>query len=371
MSSSTEGLSSAGPRVLVLDCLRLAAMLLMIQGHTLDALMDPALVDLGGFPWRYWAELRGLTAPLFMLVSGAATVLGIRYEADGRPSRAMLRRRVWTAVTVTGIGYLMVFPADRLVDLPWVSAGQWRASLQVHILQLNGAALLLLTALLARVRTVRRYAAWSLGLGVLILLAAPAVAGAPWFRWLPEGLAAFLSFEHGSTFPLFPTSAYLFLGVGLGALAKAAPERLPLACLGGGAGSLLVALAAGRLAAGPAGYRHTFGQLGCTLLLAGLLGWAVARRPGFAARWAPLGRHSLLVYVGHLVLIFGTPWTVGLATGRFHGLGAGAAALWVPLVGGATFAAMLLWVWIRRRTRHLAVLVPAAVTLALACGLVW
>jgi uncharacterized membrane protein len=224
MSFPTKGSSSASSRVHVLDFIRLVAILLMIQGHTLDAFVDPARMNLDSFHWQTWVHLRGLTAPMFLMVSGAASVLGIRYEPDGRVSRKLLRHRVRVAFTVIAIGYLMVFPANRLADLRWVTPEVWRTFLKVNILQINGVILLLLTGLLALVRKVRSYAAWSLGCGALILLAAPFAARVDWFRWLPEGLADYVSFQHGSLFPLFPASAYMFLGVGLGALLLETPE---------------------------------------------------------------------------------------------------------------------------------------------------
>jgi uncharacterized membrane protein len=370
--------------VLVLDFIRLTAMLLMIQGHTLAALLDPARLDLGSFPWQAWEGLRGLTAPMFLLVSGAATVLGIRHGADGRIPRALLLRRIRVAFTVAAIGYLLVFPANRLADLRWVSPDIWRAFLQVGILQLNGLTLLLLTLLLALTRTVRRYAAWSLGLGALILAAAPLVATVDWFRHLPEGLAAYLSFDHGSLFPLFPYSAYMFLGVGLGALLLETPapergRRFRLACLAAGCSCLLFSLAAEHLPwqlislqyAYRGGYAYTSFRLGFTLLLFGGLAWAAQLCPRLEAAAAPLGRRSLFVYVGHLVVLYGTPWTAGLATGRLHSLTVGEGVLEVLLVGSITLGVVLLRDWIRGRSRPLGMLIHASALLALACALIW
>ena len=383
MAFSAQGPSSPPSRAHVLDLVRLLAMLLMLQGHTLDALVDPRHMDLDAFGWHAWVHLRGLTAPMFMLVSGAASVLGIRYDPEGRLSAAFLRRRLRLAAIVIGIGYLMVFPANRLADLRWVSPGIWRSFLRVNILQANGVTLLLLTGLLACVRTVRRYAAWSLAVGLLILLGAPLVASVDWFRWLPEGLAAFLSFEHGSLFPLFPTSAYMFLGVGLGALLRERPEAgrvraFRMACLTAGAACLLFSIAADRvpMALLPPGrayqgaYAYTSCRLGFALLVCGLVGWAAEGRPRLSAALAPMGRNSLFVYVGHLVLIFGTPWTLGLDYGRYHALTVGEGVLSVLLVAGVTFGAVLAWRWLRSFSQGLGTLIQVSAAAALVIVLV-
>jgi hypothetical protein len=341
-------------------------------------------MDLASFHWQAWVGLRGLTAPTFLLVSGAATVLGIRYGEDGRIARTLILRRLRVACTVAALGYLLVFPANRLADLRWVSPEVWRQFLRIDILQLNAATLLLLTALLCWTRTVRRYAAWSLGIGTLILAGAPFVAAVDWFRWLPEGLASWVSFDHGSLFPLFPYSAYMFLGVGLGALLLETPaqergRRFRLVCLAAGCGCLLFSLAAQRLPwqlislqdAYRGGYAYTSFRLGFTLLLFGGLAWAAQLCPRLEAAVAPLGRRSLFVYVGHLVLLYGTPWTAGLATGRLHTMTVGEGVLEVLLVGSLTLGVVLLRDWIRGRSRPLGVLIHASALLALACALIW
>ncbi|MGA2080634.1 MAG: heparan-alpha-glucosaminide N-acetyltransferase domain-containing protein [Holophaga sp.] len=384
MSVPSIGPDSSSTRVHVLDFIRLAAMLLMVQGHTLDALVDPARMDVTSLPWSAWVDLRGLTAPMFMMISGAATVLGIRYDPCGRLSRAMLWHRVRIACTVIAIGYLMVFPAHRLADLRWVPTDGWRSFLKVNILQANGVTLLLLTALLCCARTVRRYAAFSLGAGLLILLAAPLGAQVPWFRLLPEGLAAYLSFDHGSLFPLLPTSAYMFLGAGLGALLLETPgprrvRVFRLACLGAGAASLLVSLLAAHAPwallppekAYQGAYAYTSARLGFALLAFGLLAWAAERSPGLAAACAPLGRRSLFVYVCHLAVIYGTPWTPGLTSRWFHVMTVGQGLLGVALVGGLTYGAMQAWDGIRSHSRQLEALVGAAAALSMVCVLVW
>ena len=372
-----------GSRILVLDFIRLAAILLMVQGHTLDALMNPGLIVPGTLRWDAWLHLRGLTAPLFLLVSGAATVLGIRFEADGRVARALVRRRRRTALMVTGLGYLLLFPASRIFDLPFLTADIWRGFFQVNILAANGVTLLLLTSLLERSRSIRRYAAWSVGLGLLIILAAPVVTSLDWFAWLPEPVAAYLSFQHGSTFPLFPTSGYMFVGVGVGAVLREVPadrrERaFRRACLGAAAAGLGLGLLSSQLSPGwlPAhdptrvGYVYSFCRLGMAFLVFGLLAWAVERLPRLAASLAPLGQASLMAYVGHLLLLYGPPWHGGLDTFWPRTLDLGPAVLLVILVEGLTFGGILAWQWTRREWPRLGGLLEATAVLAVVWELV-
>lgn len=384
MSLSTTGPRAQKPRVHVLDFIRLVAMLLMIQGHTLDAFLDPAGINWDTFHWNAWVHLRGLTAPLFLMVSGAVTVLGVKYDEDGRVARAVVRRRVLMALLVIGIGYLMVFPANRIADLRWLSKDLWQAFFRVNILQLNGVSLLLLTAVLSLAKTVRRYAVWSLAIAFGIFFLAPIVTSVDWFHWLPEGLAAYLSFSHGSLFPVFPFSAYMFLGVGLGALLMQAPEDrrvrwFRLACLSASAAFLALGLLLGKLPTTwlpehdlyKTGHAYTMLRLGFALLVFALLAWVSEALPRLSAACAGMGRKSLYVYVGHLVLIYGTPWTPGLSTAHFHAFAFRDAAVFVPVIGGLTFGGILFWDWIKSRSESVSTFVHASVVFALAYALVF
>lgn len=375
---------SPAARVHVLDFIRLMALVLMVQGHTVAALVAPGNMDLASLPWWTWMSVRGLTMPMFMMVSGAVSVLGIRFEPDGRLSRAMLRRRARLGLLAVAIGYLLVFPATRIWDLYFVSSDIWRTFLQVNILQANGATLLLLTGLLALAGTVRRYARWSVAAGLAILAVAPLAAMVDWFRWLPEGLAAYLSYEHGSLFPLIPSSAYMCLGVGLGHVLVETPaaqraRTFRLTCLAAGAVALLVSLAADHLPWGllpreetwRGSYDYTTCRLGFTLVTFGVLGWLAELRPGLAAALAPLGRRSLFIYVAHLSVIFGTPWTDGLIDTPLHDLTVAQVLPVVLLVGGLCFGALTLWDRLKAADERIGTLVYATGILALVRVLVW
>lgn len=382
MPANSSALAPSRPRIHVLDFIRLIAMLMMIQGHTLDALVNPVHMDMESFSWQTWLGLRGLTAPLFLMVSGAVTVLGIRYDSEGRLSRALVRKRIFWGLAVMGIGYLLVFPASNILELCYVSGALWRTFFRVNILQLNGATLLLLTGVLAMTRSVRRYGIWSASFGFLILAGAPFISGLDWFRELPEGVAAYFTFSHGSLFPIFPASAYMFLGAGLGALLMESPEgeRLRIFRLTSLIGSALflgLALVAKSIPLSfwpphdpyKAGLAYSLFRLGFALLLFGALTWISEAWPRLAQTLAPLGKRSLAVYIIHLVLLYGTPWTHGFATPSFpsHTLAAGIEMVFV--VTGLTFGSIALWTWIKRQSLLMENLIKVSAVCVLAYAL--
>lgn len=343
------------PRVHALDVIRLFAMLLMIQGHTLDALVDPAQIPWNEPHWKLWVHMRGLTAPLFLMISGAVSAFGLRYEDNGQLREGTLKRRFKTGLTVMLIGYWMVFPANRLDDLAWVTQEGWSYFWRVNILQLNGITLILLTGLLRMTRSLKHYALWSTSLGLTILILSPFAYATPWFRFLPEPMAAYFSFERNSLFPVFPFSGYMFLGVGLGSLLvhyKDKGARVLQIATGGAA--LLAFIAMQTLPylnlswlpphdTYKAGYAYLCLRLTLTASIicsiTVLCGWL----PRAATYLAKLGQYSLYAYVAHLAILYGTPWTPGVATRQLQSFSIQQGLLWIPILISMMMMGLLLW----------------------------
>ena len=60
-------------RVVAVDIVRVFAMVMMLQGHTLDVLLRPDCRFTFWYNW--WLFCRGFTAPMFMMLSGFAFVI--------------------------------------------------------------------------------------------------------------------------------------------------------------------------------------------------------------------------------------------------------------------------------------------------------
>lgn len=318
---------SRSERLYALDAARFMAMLLMIQGHTLDALVSPRELDIASFPWNIWHFLRGLTAPIFLVVSGIVHVFATHRTPEGKLPEALVWRRLRWALTLVGIGYLMMFPAQRLWHLGHVPPEQWTAFFRVHILQLIGVTLLVVLGLMLLTRTERQLGIAGALMGSVIVALAPATAWVDWYRLLPEPLAAYMSTDRGSLFPIVPFAAYLFLGLPLGSWLKSIPAEqrtralrvhLPL-------GGLLLLSLVPFLASGfewivpPQAnpYHANPGfillRFGLALLFIGAVAWLAELTPRWGPRYALFGRYALFLFVGHLVLLYGTPWFHSIA----------------------------------------------------------
>ena len=276
----------------------------MVLGHTLDALLSPAA---RAEPWvqRYW-ELRGVTAPLFLLVSGWAVVMA---ASTGRQAASELfGRRVRRGLLLLLLGYLMHWPGWETVKaLGWGEALRARL-FAFDALQSIGASLLVgaLVLVLARGTWTRAVALGVLAVGVPL--------ASPWV-WseatrLPVELRQALG-TPGARFPLFPWAGFFFAGALaahlLRVLRPGGPQGLALLVLGGGLWVLSTRL--------PADWSPTSAWLvafrvGQGLLVLGAINLAPLR---LCRLLAPPGRTSLWVYVLHLPVVYGLAGTPGLA----------------------------------------------------------
>jgi uncharacterized membrane protein len=159
-------------RVLFLDLARAAAVIFMIQGHTVHKLLDLAYFPSLGF--QAWLFLRGLTSCLFLLLSGFSfSVASDRYwDEIRRPSRRLFRRLARFAFFLL-LGYLIQFPMGRFSHLQFADQERWRSFLRVDILQVVAGSLLLLQALAMLLKRRRNFALACAGVAAFVALAAP------------------------------------------------------------------------------------------------------------------------------------------------------------------------------------------------------
>jgi len=289
-------------RVVMLDLLRLLAAVQMIQGHTIDAVLDQAVRR--GFTFELWTAARGLTAVAFLFVAGLSFHVATLARLERhRASRAAVRARFRRVALLLGLGYLLHLPLGAWATC--LDAGH--AGTVVDILQCM-AVCLGVAELLALVLPGAHSVALVSGLlAALALWLAPGLQGtAVGGTWAP--LAHYVSAAGGSPFPLLPWTAHFFAGVALGG-----------ALLDGVLGTRAARLSAAGLAllassVVPASslVADHLGRLGGVLLVAALLAVLEERVGRLPTRLERLAGATLTLYVVHIVLVYGD--VVGLAT---------------------------------------------------------
>jgi len=276
----------------------------MVLGHTLHALLSPSARE-EVWVQHYWA-LRGLTAPLFLLVSGWAVVAAIdRRPGDARGTYGRLVRR---ALLLIFLGYLLRWPGWGAVqELGWSEALVARL-FTFDALQCIGVSLLVGATVLA---LARGSGSRTLALGALtvgIALASPGV-------WqlgpsLPVALRQATGVE-GGQFSLFPWASFFFAGALIAWLLRLLrpgwPQGLVLAALGAGVLGVVFQFSADW---GPTSVWLVAFRVGQGLLVLAAANFAPIR---LSRLFAPLGLLSLWVYLLHLPVVYGWAGTPGLA----------------------------------------------------------
>ena len=345
-----------------LDTLRFLAVLVMVQGHAFFLTLTAAERAERWYGWHNY--LHGYTAPAFLFGAGLAfgyTTLSDRIESHAKWGPT-LRKRLYRYLSLFAIGYAIQLPPMAVATQHW-SAESIQTFMRVEALQHIGAALLCMQLLVMWLRRPWPVAWTALAIGIAVVIAGPAMSRIPASTWGSPALAAYLSLDAGSTFPLVPWSGFVLTGVFVGALVYRARKRIQplwLALAFAGAGLMCVgaSLALDRIAPDAFG-PHFYWKVSPYFFLR-RLGWVVVMLGAFAVvdcylpqrtgapsgtrRWIRLvSQSSLVAYVGHLVLLYGSPITPGLrvvATGKLGLLGSS-----LVVLGLMVLLSVLLVLW--------------------------
>jgi uncharacterized membrane protein len=350
-------------RIHFIDILRGTAVVVMVLGHSIDAVLSADFRVSEAF--RIYDIVRGFTAPVFLFVSGIAFTVATakRWPEYARLSGPVLKRAL-RLLLILVLGYALHFP---FFSLQKILAGAQPADIaqlfQVDVLHCLAVSLLLLQGLVLLGRTPERFARLSLAGAVVFSLAPPLLWNPGVTAALPAPLVPYLTFHPVSIFPLFPFGAFLFAGAFVGhAYLQAREARREAAFVDGLLAASVMAGAVGLLfdmlpvtMFPPHDYWKASPNFFLLRLAAVLLVTAAFhswRRvpPVMTRHIVTLGQASLLVYVVHLVLVYGSAANPGLA----QLLGRNLSALQALGVGVVVMLAMLGLVhgWNHLRARH-------------------
>lgn len=205
--------SQQSKRYIFIDLLRFSAIVFMLQGHTFDALLLPAVKH---FRYFYLHDFfHGFVAPMFLFSSGMAFgVSTMKKWQEHLSFTHTLRKRITRYFSLLVIGYalhLPFFSLNRILNE--ITPADVASFLQVDALQCIAVTLLFLQLLIIIVRTEKRLVSIVAILAPLIIFVSPIVWSIPFEHSLPLWLSSYLNGDNNSWFPLFPWSAYLFSGV--------------------------------------------------------------------------------------------------------------------------------------------------------------
>jgi uncharacterized membrane protein len=193
-----------------LDWLRGIAVLIMIEGHTLDAWTR--LDDRDGIVYRWAIIVAGFGAPVFLFLAGITLALaaGSRLR-KGLGVREVARTAVRRGAWILFLGFL--FRAQSWA----ISGGRLASLLKVDILNIMGVSMMAGAVLWWAGRTVgSRTAVFAIATAA-VAMATPLVRDAAWLAVVPDPVEWYFRPPPGSTtFSLFPWMGFFTAGAAAG-----------------------------------------------------------------------------------------------------------------------------------------------------------
>lgn len=306
--------------------MRAFAVFMMVQGHTIHTALDLDLRTSEYAFYSVWHFMRGFTAPIFMFTAGVVFTYLLNLKNLPFKENPRIIKGFKRFLLLLGLGYALRYPTHKIFDFSGVSQKQMYLFFSVDALHLIGFGILFII--------IFRYIAEKLTVdGKLVYFIATLIffISAPFFKnynfltILPAPIAAYLNYDTGSYFPLFPWAGYVLSGGILGKYLAQNPGIQKQKSFGKYLfmiGTILLLTAfllisleslfynnGGYWTASPA---VPFYRLGVVVLLnAGVLYFA-QRLNNIPKIIFLAGRHTLLIYVVHLVILYGCVFFPGI-----------------------------------------------------------
>ena len=203
----SEGKSKTA-RLYFIDAMRAWAILMMLQGHFIDGLLDPLFRDPSNTVYAIWKYFRGITAPVFFTVSGfIITYLLIRVPQQGLEN-PRIKKGVKRGLQLLFIGYLL-----RLNLLGLFQGELYDGFYLVDVLHIIGLAIL---GILGCYLLTHRMRKWAFPV-LMLVITTGLFTLEPYYSqftypFLPDALANYFTRANGSVFTIIPWFGYTTAG---------------------------------------------------------------------------------------------------------------------------------------------------------------
>ena len=204
-------MSNSSTRLYFIDAMRAWAILMMLQGHFIDGLLDTAFRDSSNAVFNVWKYFRGITAPVFFTVSGFIfTCLLVRGKNLGFKN-PRLKKGIKRGLELLFIGYLL------RTNLLGLFSGQlYDSFFMVDVLHCIGLSLLgIISIYLLTYQKKKHVFAISLASIAIVLFLFEPMYKQWGFSFLPNAFANYLTKANGSVFTIIPWFGYAAIGASL------------------------------------------------------------------------------------------------------------------------------------------------------------
>lgn len=304
-------------RLYFLDALRAFAILMMLQGHFISGILDPATLDPSNTFYSFWLYCRGFTAPVFFTITGwVFTLLLLRNTQQGWKN-PRIKKGLKRTLELLLWGYLL------RLNLPMLFSGRINTSfLYPDVLQIIGLGLTFIILLYLIFGTLKQWTSLVfLFTGMVIFLLEPLYVEAT-FSELPVYIAAYLTKANKGVFYLFPWLGYVSIGAFIAYLFKATTRQMWSWGLGFiGVGLWFVFRSSAFLIdveslSGIALFRKVaynnflFIRLGDVLILFGI--FMLFNGHFKRGLWTTIGGKTLEIYIVHYFIFYGSLFGIGV-----------------------------------------------------------
>ncbi len=300
--------------------MRAFAILLMLQGHTVHVFLADQFRDMDSIIYSSWYLVRGYTAPIFMFTSGVVFTYLLTLKKFSLNENPRIKKGIIRGISLILIGYILRYPTYKVFIFDNVTQPQWLTFFSVDALHLIGAGLLLIVLLewISLKSKLNNSVIFSL-LAIIILVTSPFVNSLNWGEYLPIPFASYFSFEYGSIFPLFPYLQYMLIGAFVGSLLSKYPNfykniSANFVFLIFGIVLVLLSRYIYWIFENPEvnDYSQSLNRIGVVLILNSIFALVAVKIKTVPRFVLVLAKSSLLIYIVHLIILYGSPWSLGL-----------------------------------------------------------
>ncbi len=313
-------------RLYFVDAIRAWAILMMLQGHFIDGLLDNAFRDDNNMLFAVWKYFRGITAPVFFTVSGFIfTYLLIKAPETGWDN-PRVKKGIRRGLELLIIGYLL-----RLNLVGLLKGEVYDSFYLVDVLHCIGLSIL---GIIGIYILTAHHKKWLLP-SILVATTLTLFVFEPWykssdFHLLPQWMANYFTKANGSVFTILPWFGYTTFGSFAAVLFKRHKDYKHLypaaIAIFVGVGSLLIFYSSDAFLtiSNKTGIQlftsifynnYLFIRLGDVLLVFAL--FMLFRSVLTNKTILRLGQSTLAIYIVHFIILYGSLTGLGLY-GFFH-----------------------------------------------------
>jgi uncharacterized membrane protein len=314
-------------RIIFIDLMRALAVIQMVQGHTVDVFLAPEYRIADNPVFFIWNFMRGMTAPIFMFTAGTVFTYLFRLTNEPFESNPRVAKGVKRFLLLVALGYLLRYPTYKIFDFSDVTPDRWNVFFTVDVLQLIGLGILfvMMCALISEKLKLNDMLVFTI-ISLIIFLATPFINNINWINYFPIPIAGYFYDKTGSLFPIFPWAGYVIMGGTLGSylakhpmVFKTTKFSTVLAELGftfiiiSGISTFILEKYF-NIPYANSSYNLeviTF-RIGFVLVLNSVISFISQKIESIPRFIILIGRNTLLIYVVHLMILYGSAWNPGL-----------------------------------------------------------